>query len=169
MSGNNTFYRIQLEKGVRIRPSTDSGIAECIIQANSHYVSERGNDQKTILYTKRYDSVELFSDNDETDYQQVLCIISIIELQTSRCVDNLVVICKYRVLVENSNAHILPYTELSYDIERRKLPFTICRIEDVNRPLCVIPRNEFLQSQYLNPIYANIAILVQIKMWALNL
>ena len=103
MSGNNTSYRIQLEKGIRIRPSTDSGIAECIIQANSHYVSERGNDQKTILYTKRYDSVELFSDSDETDYQQVLCIISIIELRTSRCVDNLVVICKYRVLVEHSN------------------------------------------------------------------
>ena len=121
------------------------------------------------MYTKRYDSVELFSNDDESDYQQVLCIINIIELRTSRCVDHLVVICKYRVLVEHSNAHILPYTELSYDIERRKLPITICRIEDVNRPLCVIPRNEFLQSQYLNPTYANIATLAQIKMWAINL
>ena len=43
------------------------------------------------------------------------------------------------------------------------------RIEDVNRPLCVIPRKEFLQNQYLDPTYANIAALAQIKMWALNL
>jgi hypothetical protein len=82
VSGNNLTYCIQLEKGIRIRPSSDSGINECIIQANSHYTSERGNDQKTLLYTKRYDSVELFSEPDELDYQQVLCIISIIENNT---------------------------------------------------------------------------------------
>ena len=169
VSDNNLTYFIQLEKGIRIRPSSDSGIKECIIQANSHYTAERGNDQKTLSYTKRYDSVELFSEPDELDYQQVLCIISIIDIHTSRCVDNLVVLCKYRVLVEQSHAHILPYTEIAYDITRNKLPITICRIEDVNRPLCVIPRMEFLKDQYLTPSYTNIPKLIEIKMWAINL
>ena len=169
VSGNNLIYCIQLEKGIRIRPSSESGMKECIIQANSHYTAERGNDQKTLLYTKRYDSVELFSEPDELDYQQVLCIISIIENNTSRCVDNLVILCKYRVLVDQSHANILPYTEVAYDITRNKLPITICRIEDVNRPLCVIPRMEFLKDQYLPPTYTNITILNEIKMWAINL
>jgi hypothetical protein len=80
ISGNTSIYCIQLEKGIRIRPSSDSDIKECIIQANnSHFISERGNEKKTAINTKRYDSVELFSGPEETDYQQVLCIISIID------------------------------------------------------------------------------------------
>ena len=43
------------------------------------------------------------------------------------------------------------------------------RIEDVNRPLCVIPRMEFLIDQYLAPSYTNIPILNEIKIWAINL
>ena len=164
VSCNTSTYCIQLKKGIRIRPSLNSGITECIIQANSHYTAERGNDQKQLLYTTRYDSVELFSEPDQIDYQQVLCIISIIDIQTSRCVDNLVVLCKYRVLVQRNHSHILPY-----DIKRQKLPITICRIEDVNRPLCVIPRMEFLQDQYLTTSYTNIPKLMALKMLALNL
>ena len=123
-----------------------------------------------MLYSKRYDSVELNSDSEDIDYQQILCIISIMDLNTKLCVDNLVVLCKYRVLAVQSNAHILPYTELAYDITHQKLCITICRIEDVNRPLCIVPRMEHLQDQYLAPsLQANLLILQQIKMWAINL
>ncbi len=63
---------------------------------------------------------ELNSDFDDVDYQQIICIISIIDLNTAVCVNNLVVLCKYRVLAEQSHAHILPYTVLAYDIIHKK-------------------------------------------------
>ena len=169
LNGQTNNFSMQIEKGIRIKPSTESDINTSILQANSHYVLERANDQKIKKYSKRYDSIELFSINNELDYQQVLCIISIIDLHASNCIENLIVVCKYKIIQVQTCAHILPYTELMYDIKHQKLCITICSIEDVNRPLCVIPRLEFLQDQYLYPSLRNLPTIKLIKMWAIDL
>ena len=50
-------------------------------------------------------------------------------------------------------------------MKRGNLCITMCSIEDINRPLCVIPRLEYLKIQYL----PNLDRIKGIKMWALDL
>ena len=56
-----------------------------------------------------------------------------------------------------------------YDIKRDNLCITICSVEDVNRPLCVIPRLEYLEDQYLSFSVRNKPAIQRIKMWVLDL
>jgi len=158
-----TKYRLQLESGIKILPSADSGIEDFLIYATSKYVTERGHEHKQISYLKRYDSVEM-SDN---DYYQIMAIISIIQIDegVESLLENLIITTEYSVVAKTRESKYLPYLELEFKYTRGHKQITICETEMINRPLCVVP---FVENRSI--IYSkDTALQRSIRFWAFNL
>ena len=117
------------------------------MQANSCYLTDRGHQTANSKYRERYDSVELKTENNLSQYYQVLAMISIVNNTTHANLGTLFLICKYKEVKSKS---ILPYKELMYE-EGDPLVITICDEQDISGPACVIPRRDFLDKMYANP------------------
>ena len=59
--------------------------------------------------------------------------------------------------------------QLKYKVYRNNLSISICSIDSINIPLCVIPRMDFLKTQYLKLTKQNMSQIQKIKMWSFNL
>ncbi len=88
-------YSIYIEKGIRVSPSKVSGIGTFNVQANTQYLSEKGNQTKDKLYKAGFDSVEHKNEENESEDYQVLVILSIVNDQNQFTLANLFLICKY--------------------------------------------------------------------------
>ena len=154
-------YRLQLESGLKILPSADSGIEEFLIYATSKYLTERGHAQKQIAYLKRYDSVEM-SDN---EYYQIMAIISIIQIDddgVESLLENLIISTEYTVASKTRESKYFPYLELEYKFVRGRKQITICETE---MTLCVIPYVENRSILYSTDQVSQRSI----RFWAFNL
>ena len=162
---SSTKFRIQLEFGIKIIPSHNSGIDLTIIYATNKFVKERANDVKRNTIIKRHDSVEL----GDKDYQQVLGILSVIELtNTSEAsIGTLIIGAGYEVTIKNKQSKLMPYTEVKYKFKAngRSLDISIFDLDYVSRPLCVIPQRQHWALPN-NVTYSNIK---NLRMWCFDL
>ena len=159
-------YSIYVEKAIRVTPSQQSGIETFTVQSNSNYLIERGYQTACNKYRERYDSVELKTESNLSEYFKVLAMVSIINDKTDVNLGTLFLICKYK---EVNSKSILPYTELMY-AEGDPLVITTCDEQDISGPACIIPRREFLDNMYANPLGKNFVkdILRLIRMYCFN-
>ena len=167
LNNNNENYGIYIEKGIRVQPSIISGIENFIVQANSQYLNERGHQTKKSVYRARYDSIEVKNEDNESEYYQVLTIITVVNLRTKEILGNILLICKYKILHCKT---VLPYTQLMYE-EGDPLKITTCDEQDISGPICVIPGREFLDHLYANPKIKHFVkdILRPIRMYSFDL
>ena len=137
------------------------------MQANSQYLNERGHQTKKAAYKARYDSIEVNNEENESEYYQVLAILSVVNLRTNEILGNILLICKYKILDCKS---VLPYTQLMYE-EGDPLKITTCDEQDISGPICVIPRREFQDQMYSNPKQKNFVkdIFRPIRMYSFDL
>jgi len=140
---NSTKFSIQLEFGIKIIPSINSGMELTIIYATNNFVKERANDVRKNKIIKRHDSVEV----GDSDYQQVLGILSVIQLSNTEetSIGTLIIGASYEVTIKNKFSKLMPYTELKYKFKEnnRSLDISIFELDYVNRPLRVIPQRQY--------------------------
>ena len=142
----STKYGIQIEKGIKVVPSSSSGIEPFLVYATSHYVAERSNDFKDLLYTKRYDSVEVASVDGSPKYELIVCIITVLKYPKSKTktehLRHLLITVPYDIISLRLQTSVVPYTELKYVVNRSHYcVMNIRDIQDIDRPLCVLPKS----------------------------
>ena len=107
-----------------------------------NFVKEKANDVKRKTIIQRHDSVEL----GESDYQQVLGIITVIQINKTEetSIGTLIIGVSYEVSIKNKCAKLMPYPEIKYKFKanNRGLDISIFDLDYVSRPLCVIPQRQ---------------------------
>ena len=128
---------------MKINSSSISGMETSIIYATNTFVKERSNDLKRNSIISRHNSVELL----RNDFQQVLVIISVIEISESgeNSLATLISGVAYEITAKNKFSILMPYPEIKYKFQqnyRGNLEITIFEFDHVLRPLCVIPQRQ---------------------------
>jgi hypothetical protein len=147
-NSTTTDYRLQLEFGIKIVPSTESGMDTSLLYATNNFVAQRSNDVRASNKISRHDSVELGDIGNEKDYQHILGIISVIQLFENGDEKSLAVLiigAAYSMSKKTRYSKLLPYPELKYKINSstKTMDITIFQIDDVKRPICIIPQRQF--------------------------
>ena len=118
----------------------------------------------------RHDSVELPAESDDYDYQQVLGIISIMEITSNseNCIATLIIGAQYEKSQKTKNSKLMPYQEIKYKfIPNRNLEITIFEIDYVSRPLCVIPQRPTRSKSVEEQL--DLSCIRQLRMWCFDL
>ena len=103
------------------------------------------------------------------DYQQVLGIISVIQL-TNICetsIATLIIGAAYEVSTKSKNAKLMPYVEVKYKFIRAKQDITLFEFDCVTRPLCVISQRPIRSMSRQER--ADISVIRKLRMWCFDL
>ena len=101
MALKDSNYELYMEKGCRVVTSEASGIEPFLLYATNKYKIQRSmGGARADMFQKRYDCVEFLEQEPETNHlistiQQVLCILTVLNVTTKKIVFSLMIHCGF--------------------------------------------------------------------------